>query len=59
MTERKWLVTPRHVAHLLDEVDYLRTLIKPHDTGHIITTIKVLHDRIKQTLEEMDDGTNK
>jgi len=53
------LATANHVSALLNEVDYLCTLIQPHDTGHIHTAIKVLHDHIEQLLKEMENENNK
>lgn len=48
------LATAKHISALLDEVDYLRTLIEPTDTGHIRTAINVLQDHIQDLLEEME-----
>ena len=31
---------------LQEEVEYYKTLLMPHDTGHIHTTISFLEDRI-------------
>jgi len=53
------LATANHVSALLNEVDYLRTLLQPQDTGHIHTAINVLHDHIEQLLKEMENGNNK
>ena len=36
------------IAVLEDEVQYLNTQLRPHDTGHIRTAIHVLEDRIKE-----------
>ena len=36
---------------LKEEVEWLRTMIKPEETGHIHTTIRTLEHRIKE-LEE-------
>ena len=54
----KNLATAEHVAALLDEVDYLQTLIQPSDTGHIHTAISVLHDHIHKLLKEMENANN-
>lgn len=48
------LATAKHISALLDEVDYLKTLIQPSDTGHIHTAISVLHEHIHKLLEEME-----
>jgi len=48
------LATAKHISALLDEVDYLRTLLQASDTGHIYTAISVLHDHIHELLEEME-----
>ena len=52
----KNLATADHVSALFDEIEYLRTLIKPQDTGHIYTAISVLNDHISQLLKEMERG---
>jgi hypothetical protein len=36
---------------LTDEVEYYKTLLMPHDTGHIHTTINFLEERIKDLQE--------
>jgi len=41
-----------HIKVLRDEIEYLKTLIEPHDTGHIHTTISTLEWRIKKLLGE-------
>jgi len=43
-----------HIIHLIREVDYLRTQIKPHDTGHIHTTINTLEHRISELMSDYD-----
>ena len=37
-----------HLVHLKDEINYLKSLLKPHDTGHIHTTIGVLEKRVEE-----------
>ena len=37
-----------HLVHLKDEINYLKSLLKPHDTGHIHTTIGVLEQRVEE-----------
>jgi len=39
---------------LEEEVEYLKTLLKPHDTGHLHTTISVLENRIQQLKGELE-----
>ena len=34
--------------HLKDEINYLKSLLQPHDTGHIHTTIGVLEKRVEE-----------
>ena len=34
-----------HLVHLKDEINHLKSLLKPEDTGHIHTTIGVLEER--------------
>ena len=43
-------VTDSKIAVLVlkDEIKHLESLIQPHDTGHLHTTISVLKDRVKQ-----------
>jgi hypothetical protein len=33
---------------LKEELEYYKTLIQPHDTGHIHTTISFIKERIEQ-----------
>jgi hypothetical protein len=33
---------------LEDEIDYFKTQIQEHDTGHIYTTIDTLKDRVRE-----------
>ena len=37
-----------HMLALTSEVQHLYTLLEPHDTGHIHTTIAMLHRRIDE-----------
>lgn len=37
-----------HLSHLKQEVEILKSRIQEHDTGHIITAIQVLEERIKE-----------
>jgi|TARA_R110002020_G_scaffold315900_1_gene530961 hypothetical protein len=36
-----------HMFSLISEVQHLKTMLEPHDTGHIHTTIGMLKERIK------------
>ncbi len=36
---------------LTEEVEYYKTMLMPHDTGHIHTTINFLEERIKDLQE--------
>jgi len=36
-----------HVRVLENEINHLKTLIEPHDTGHIHTTINTLEWRLR------------
>ena len=36
---------------LEEEIEYYKTLLMPHDTGHIHTTINFLEERIKDLQE--------
>ena len=42
-----------HMIALKREVEVLKTMIRPHDTGHIHTTISTLEDRIKSLYKEI------
>ena len=42
-----------HLCSLKKEVEHLKTMIRPHDTGHIHTTISTLQDRIKTLYKEV------
>ena len=44
--------TLEHIIHLIREIDYLKTQIQPHDTGHIHTTISTLEHRVQQLMNE-------
>lgn len=41
-----------HIIHLIREIDYLKTEIQPHDTGHIHTTISTLERRVKDLMQK-------
>ena len=50
------MTKPEKVEHMLAlkrEVEHLKTMIRPHDTGHIHTTISTLTDRIKSLYKEV------
>lgn len=44
--------TLEHIIHLIREIDYLKTQIQPHDTGHIHTTISTLQQRVETLMSE-------
>ena len=37
-----------HYRMLIDEINYLKTLLKPEDTGHIHTAISWMEDRLNE-----------
>ena len=37
-----------HLVHLKDEINHLKSLLQPHETGHIHTTIGVLEERVEE-----------
>ena len=43
-----------HIIHLIREIDYLRTQIQPHDTGHIHTTINTLEHRVEDLMRKRE-----
>ena len=42
-----------HMLALKEEVKHLKTMIRPHDTGHIHTTISTLEDRIRSLHKQL------
>ena len=44
-----------HKGALLKEIEFLKTQIRDHDTGHIRTAIGVLEDRVKDIVEFLND----
>ena len=42
-----------HMLALKEEVKFLKKMIRPHDTGHIHTTISTLEERIKNLYKEL------
>ena len=44
-----------HIIHLIREIDYLRTQIKPHDTGHLHTTINTLENRVEELMRKKEE----
>ena len=44
-----------HVAHLKDEIQFLKSRLKPSATGHIHTTISVLEERVEEISKELKD----
>ena len=42
-----------HLCSLKKEVEHLKTMIRPHDTGHIYTTISTLEERIKSLYKQV------
>ena len=47
--------TLEHIIHLIREIDYLKTQIQPHDTGHIHTTISTLEHRVETLMSEREE----
>jgi hypothetical protein len=57
---RRKNMTTTHLSHLKQEVEILKSKIQEHDTGHIITAIQVLEERIREEekfVEEILDST--
>ena len=48
-TDEKWAthIDNVRIQILKEEIDYYKTLIEPHDCGHVHTTIGFLKERIK------------
>ena len=47
--------TRNHLTHVKEEIEVLESRIEPHDTGHIITAIGVLRERVEEVQKELDD----
>jgi hypothetical protein len=45
-----------HMFALVSEVQHLYTMLEPHDTGHIHTTIAMLNRRIDDIKDCLSDG---
>lgn len=43
------------ISVLEEEVEYYKTLLEPHDTGHIHTTISFIRDRIRNLKGEKQE----
>ena len=48
-----------HLVHLKDEINYLKSLLRPEDTGHIHTTINVLQGRVQEITQELSEELDK
>lgn len=48
-----------HIIHLIREIDHLKTELRPHDTGHIYTTISTLERRVQELMSKHENKTNK
>ena len=46
--KKKPLIDLLRIQMLEEEVEYYKTLLQPHDTGHIHTTISFIKERINQ-----------
>lgn len=44
-----------HQKSLQYEIDYLKTQLRDHDTGHIRTAISVLEERVAEIQKYIDD----
>lgn len=44
-----------HKGALLKEIEFLKTQLRDHDTGHICTAINVLEDRVKEIESFLSD----
>jgi hypothetical protein len=48
-----------HKGALLKEIEFLKTKLEEHDTGHIRTAISVLENRVKDIVEFLNDTDRK
>jgi hypothetical protein len=49
-----------HIEHLRQEIDTLKSRVQEHDSGHLITAIRVLSKRVRELegqSEEVLDST--
>jgi hypothetical protein len=46
-TRKKFINDIVRISVLEEEVEYYKTLLQPHDTGHIHTAISFIKDRIR------------
>ena len=42
-----------HLVHLKDEINELKSRLRPEDTGHIHTTISVLEERVEEITKKL------
>lgn len=54
-TQEKIIYNIDKIEYLYDEVDVLRSRVKEHSTGTIITAIGVIENRIKELKQELRD----
>ena len=45
-----------HMLALKEEVKHLKTMLRPHDTGHIHTTISTLQNRVEEIRNGLADN---
>ena len=56
MNEHKSLINDLVRINVLeDEIEYYKSLLQPHDTGHIQTTISVLSQRLSNLKGEVTE----
>lgn len=52
------MMTPQQkferIFHLIEEIEYAKAQLQPHDTGHINTAISWMDHRLKQLREEVN-----
>jgi hypothetical protein len=53
MTKNKQLKLERIFA-LEDEIEYAKSCLQPHDTGHINTAISWMYTRVRELKENLD-----
>ena len=45
-----------HERALREEINVLKERLRPHDTGHIHTTINTLEERVQEIKQQIDDN---
>tara|TARA_R100000030_G_C3204804_1_gene111824 strand:- start:516 stop:680 length:165 start_codon:yes stop_codon:yes gene_type:complete len=47
-----------HMLALIDEIDIIKSRIKPEDCGHMHTTVSMLESRVQEIKKELQEWEN-